>query len=41
MKTELIYARSNAMKLVLTIDVLFEIHAMISKATVFDGIHEN
>lgn len=39
MKTKLAYIRSNGMKFIMKIDVLFKMHALVSNITVYDEIH--
>ena len=41
MKTHLINLKSNETKCVMKVDVLFEIHTLVSRIFVFDEIREN
>ena len=41
MKTPLINLRSNETKCIMKVDVLFEIHTLVSRIFVFDEIREN
>ena len=41
MKIHLSHFKSNALKSIMKVDVLFEIHVLVSKVSVFDEIREN
>ena len=41
MKIHLIHLRSNAIKSIMKVNVLFQIHALVSRVTVFDEIRKN
>ena len=41
MKAHLINLRSNGIECIMKVDVLFEIHTLVSRISVFDEIREN